>query len=455
MPNSNENLPNDLTDNGNQPQRRRTVHLRIQRNQPRPENQFTMDDRSRDNETTNITERTASNQDGELGVSTNTIQGSNESTDSVRTEDDNQEQLPSNENGVPELTIRNIDGNTFVQTVHGRNVTIANNGQARQQQRVNPQITQPPQGPRIIRLPPGSIPPGTRQIRIPPEIGNVRIAGVTSPMHGQNPNSVPRVNIPKLVPQPIPNKTRPTTSKEDDELEEKYHCPICCDFLNLPSSCGNCSSRFCNQCLRRVADSPLKSSKCPACRSPLSAESIVQDEELIREMEQADIHVTCPDCGKRLKAALAKEHETSCEYTMMRCKNASVGCSWRGIRKNLNHHLAAHCHVERIAGLVDQFRHTKADQESAIIALQQRQFMTNQMVDLNTSWTRKSLPSPGNIFDLLNLTYTASCTPAHFLITADRWSPFLANNGAQESRAALCNILYMLPTIFNLCRVSN
>eukprot|EP00547_Thalassionema_nitzschioides_P011560 CAMPEP_0194256030 /NCGR_PEP_ID=MMETSP0158-20130606/35840_1 /TAXON_ID=33649 /ORGANISM="Thalassionema nitzschioides, Strain L26-B" /LENGTH=664 /DNA_ID=CAMNT_0038994577 /DNA_START=17 /DNA_END=2008 /DNA_ORIENTATION=+ len=458
MTTNNEDSSDDLTSTLNQEsQRRRTVRIRVRRNQPRSESETNMvEDQGQESDVNVVTRSISSNRHGAVELPGAPSEGMAQLgvEASEGTDNDPQQQQPTNENnGIPGVTISNTNGNTFVQTVNGPNMTyqvhiannsqdqIANNDQARQQQ--GSHILRHPHGPRMIRLPPGSIPPGARQIRIP---------GVTSPIHGSNPNTVPRVNIPKLVPQPIPNKTRPATTKEDDELEEKYHCPICCDFLNLPSSCGNCSSRFCNQCLRRVANSPAKQAKCPACRSELTVASIVQDEQLIREMDLADIHVTCPDCGKRLKATLAREHETSCEYTLMRCKNASVGCSWHGARKNLEHHVAAHCHFERISGLVDQFRHTKADQDAAIIAIQQRQFMTNQMVDLNTSWIRKSLPSPSNIFDLLNLTYTASCTPAHFLVTSDTWNLFLANHGAQESRAALCNLLYNIPTIFNLCR---
>jgi hypothetical protein len=139
----------------------------------------------------------------------------------------------------------------------------------------------------------------------------------------------------------------------------------------------------------------------------------------------------------------------------MRCKNASMGCLWKGQRKDLDHHIAAHCLLERVGGFVDQFRHTRADHEAAILQLQQRQVLSNQLLELHGQLMRKSTASPYNVFDLLNLIYTATCTTPHFLVTADAWRPFLVvNPGSQESRAAVCNLLYLLPTFVNVCRVS-
>jgi len=413
--------------NANQPQRR-IVQIRVCRNRANRVQ------RNRDINGGNNS--SISNQQNAAEANGVHVETATESSAQEITNNTTQQQSAGNR--LQRYTVNN-NGITFVGNLNGRQRT-------QQAETTNNQSQQ--QVPRILRFP--SV---TRQIRVPSGVNGVRIAGVTSPIQPSNPNTLPRVNIPKLVPQPIPNK-KYATPTEEDESAEKYSCTICCELFTHPSSCGNCSSRFCYHCLKRVASNPFKQAKCPACRAQLTLDGIVQDKALMREMEIADIHVNCPDCGERIKAAFAKDHESSCPHTMMRCKNAIMGCTWHGPRKDLDHHLATHCHVEQIAGLVDQFRHVKADQEAAIISLQQKQFLSNQMVDLNTAWIRKSLPSPYNIFDLMNLIYNISCTPAYFLATADIWTPFLSNHGAQESRAALCNFLYLLPTIFNICRVS-
>jgi hypothetical protein len=301
------------------------------------------------------------------------------------------------------------------------------------------------------------IPPGARQIRIP---AAAQQAAAVNGNQGNNPNVITRVPIPQLVAQAIPTSSRDPAQPEDadDEALDKYRCNVCYEFFASPSSCGKCSSRFCHGCLLRVANTTVNgaTSKCPACRALLTADGIVLDTALSGEMKEANLQVLCSyrGCNQRLAAAAMKEHELSCEFTPMRCRNSTMGCPWHGHRKDLRHHLMAHCHVERVAGVVDQFRHTRADHESAIVQLQRSQTMSNQMVEVNAGLMRRALPSPTNIFDLINLIYTVSCTTAYFLYTADIWRLFLVQQGAQESRAAVANLLYMAPTVFNVCRVS-
>jgi hypothetical protein len=309
------------------------------------------------------------------------------------------------------------------------------------------------------------VPPGARHITIPVGAGNhIRIQGAgTQPHANNNPNVIPRVAIPRLMAQAILNSSRGVADEKDDEDDQhdKYRCTICYEFFADPSSCGKCASRFCHACLARVANtrssSNPTSSKCPACRTVLTADDIVRDDALREELKAANLQVLCSfrGCNQRLAAATMKEHEQSCEFTPMRCKNATMGCSWKGVRKGLDHHLSSHCHVERVGGFVDQFRHSRADHQAAMISLQRNQTMSNQLSEINAGLMRRALPSPSNIFDLINLTYTASCTPAYFFFTADIWRMFLVQQGAQESRAAVCNLLYLLPTIFNVCRVSS
>ena len=354
-------------------------------------------------------------------------------------------------------TVRHI---TIQSNLGGQGITIIRNSDGGQQVLMprQPGVTH-----RTIR-----VPPGTRQFTVPVGTGNnIRIQGAISAQqqanpNNNNPNVIPRVAIPPLMAQVIPTgiRTAPDGSDEEENQHDKYRCTICYEFFVDPSSCGKCASRFCHACLVRVANTRSSnnptSSKCPACRAILTIDDIVRDEALREELTTANLQILCSfrGCEQRLPSALMKEHELFCDFTPMRCKNAIMGCPWNGLRKGLAHHLSHHCHFERIAGFVDQYRHTHSDHQAAIIALQRSQTMSNQLAEVNAGLMRRSLPSPTNVFDLLNLTYTACCTTAYFLFTADIWRLFLVQQGAQESRAMVCNLLYMLPTIFNVCRVS-
>ena len=310
--------------------------------------------------------------------------------------------------------------------------------------------------------------PGARHFTVPVGAGaNIQIRGAASQQaqnnYSNNPNAIPRVPIPRLEAQVIPISTHDlaaSANENEDEQHDHYRCTICYEFFVDPSSCGQCSSRFCHACLLRVASSRSSnnpsSSKCPGCRAILTVEDIVRDETLGEELKAANLQVLCSyrGCDQRLPSASMKEHEQSCGYMPMRCKNATMGCSWNGLRKDLAHHLSNHCALEQVAGFVEQYRQSRADHQAAIIALQRSQTMNTQLTEVNSGLMRRSLPSPTNIFDVLNLIYTSSCTTSYFLFTADIWRLFLVQQGAQESRALVCNFLYMLPTILNVARVS-
>ncbi|KAI2491736.1 Zinc carboxypeptidase [Fragilaria crotonensis] len=312
------------------------------------------------------------------------------------------------------------------------------------------------------------VPPRARQFSVPVGVGaNIQIRGGASQQtqnnNPNNPNVIPRVPIPRLEAQVIPTSAHDLaagTNENDDEQHDNYRCTICYEFFVDPSSCGKCSSRFCHACLLRVAttrsSSNSTSSKCPACRAVLTVDDIVRDDALREELKAANLQVLCSyrGCDQRLPSASMKEHEQSCDYMPMRCKNATMGCPWNGVRKDLAHHLSRHCALEQVAGFVEQYRQTRADHQAAIIALQRSQTMNTQLTEVNSGLMRRALPSPTNIFDVLNLVYTSSCTTSYFLFTSDIWRLFLVQQGAQESRAVVCNFLYMLPTVLNVTRTA-
>eukprot|EP00708_Paratrimastix_pyriformis_P000515 EC833944.1.p3 GENE.EC833944.1~~EC833944.1.p3 ORF type:complete len:107 (+),score=7.97 EC833944.1:126-446(+) len=64
------------------------------------------------------------------------------------------------------------------------------------------------------------------------------------------------------------------TSAENEailnKLKKMASCGVCFEPLSSPA-CATCGHVFCFQCLVRCAD---MNSKCPACRSPISRETI-------------------------------------------------------------------------------------------------------------------------------------------------------------------------------------
>jgi len=257
---------------------------------------------------------------------------------------------------------------------------------------------------------------------------------------------------------------------------------IITEYLQDPASCGRCASRFCYSCIRRVAETANTNApaKCPTCRCEFRLGDILRDEDLRERMNRANT-VSClyQGCTAQLPLNQVAAHEQSCVFVPLKCRYATFGCDWKGTRQTLAEHEAT-CSLMQVSGLVQQFRQTRADHEQALSHLQSRvrgvtlngscgwyttsavnstlaPFLSlqiaasNAMMELHASLIRRLQKRNYHPGDILDLIYTATCTPAQFIYTKDVWRSLTA---CRLSRGFLCNVLTLLPTTLLVLRVS-
>ena len=268
---------------------------------------------------------------------------------------------------------------------------------------------------------------------------------------GQQFQTIPRVSLPPLEPQLLPFE-RSATDDDTSEEQQRFKCTICYEFMQDPSTCGECSSRFCYRCIcQAVTGRPVGQNKCPTCRFELTSGAIQRDAALFKEIQHAP-RISCANegCDAVLQLTEVQAHETRCGFVRLRCRYAPFGCAWTGLRHNLPLHEDV-CDVARVSHLVEHFRQSRADHQHIIGHLQQRLSGTTAMVEVHSRLLGRFHPHPTNIIDLLDIVYIATCTPAVLLFTKDVWRMFLAGD---QGRAAVSNFLYLLPTFVLIARCS-
>jgi hypothetical protein len=294
-------------------------------------------------------------------------------------------------------------------------------------------------------------------IEIPVGVNNLRMhVNRTGHQIVTTPNSIgqqvqiaiPHVRLAPLETLQLPFERR--SSDEDDASEEqrRFQCAICFEYMQDPASCGSCSTRYCAPCIVRVARTPNRN-KCPTCRTEITPEGIKRDGKLQMEIRQAArIRCACEGCDAILPLDKVQSHETQCKYVPMRCRYAPFGCGWKGRRMDVPHHETV-CDLAKVSNLVEQFRQSRADHQHIIGHIQQRLSGTTDMMEVHHRLLARLQPHPTNLFDLANIVYTATCTPAMLLFNRDVWRMFLS---ADQGRAAVCNFLYLLPSFVLIAR---
>lgn len=144
------------------------------------------------------------------------------------------------------------------------------------------------------------------------------------------------------------------------------------EFLQDPASCGKCSSRFCFTCIQRVAQQSKTPAKCPTCRCEFQLADITRDTALAERMQRANT-VSCQyqGCHAQLSLTQVAAHEQSCVFVPIKCRYASFGCEWKGIRQTLAQHEVS-CPLMQVSQLVQQFRQLRANHEYTLYQLQSR-----------------------------------------------------------------------------------
>ena len=159
--------------------------------------------------------------------------------------------------------------------------------------------------------------------------------------------------LPPLVPQPVLKQTNNDGTDDEEDTKKKqlkkFECALCVEYMENPVGCGNtsCDSRFCDVCLKKVIVNAAAQTlgnqleaKCPHCRKVFTAQSIKEDKELKKEMDECTDTVKCQysGCDTQLSIGIVKLHEATCPYQQLKCRYSDWGCEWIGRRMDLSDH---------------------------------------------------------------------------------------------------------------------
>lgn len=116
-------------------------------------------------------------------------------------------------------------------------------------------------------------------------------------------------------------------------------CPICRDFPTQPAFSRKCScvARYCRVCLSTEAS---ERGRCPLCRTGFSEEDIEDDGEMERRMERTVVKCENEGCDVVVPLEEYKRHLEECPHSVIQCKMAEFGCSWKGERGCRKEHKA-------------------------------------------------------------------------------------------------------------------
>jgi Seven in absentia protein family len=286
------------------------------------------------------------------------------------------------------------------------------------------------------------------------------------------------VAIAPLAPQPVTRSaaTAPIDidvegeENKDDSDWQRFKCSICYEFMNEPSSCGSCSSRYCRLCLERCRRHDLnvirrqtiartanglqqqqqqqqeELPKCPTCRVPYNI--VVRDEALQQEMLESGPQVPCryDGCMEVLRLPNRANHERTCSHATVHCRFAPYGCTWTGKRKDVSdHESSGDCSLTNISTFVEEFRKLKADHSSRIqITSHQASTAVRSNAIQQQNLLRHQLKSIFDLFSVLHFVYLVICAAPFVRRTPNTWSSFLA---PVDRVAGVTNILIFSPTL--------
>jgi hypothetical protein len=278
-------------------------------------------------------------------------------------------------------------------------------------------------------------------------------SATTAATADQGPFLAYSVNVPPLTgrvladsKQQLVEPENAAQAKQTEQDLERFLCPICFEFLKDPAGCGQCSTRFCYECLSKVLTQRRQATaQCPICRQTLQA--IQRDEELQRELEHAaSIPCRYRDCNELLRLAQVAEHEVVCCRVCIACPYAEYGCQWKGTRVDCETHERTECAFGRVSTLVQDVRSMRADYGNRFRNVVHRLRAVDGLVEAHVQLVRanNARKSPSNPLDLMAFCIAITCTTPYFLWTKSRWTCMYASF---EARACVYNTLSIFPTL--------
>lgn len=271
------------------------------------------------------------------------------------------------------------------------------------------------------------------------------------------------VQLRPLVAEPVPengaNDTSHTSDAHDDEEFAIFKCDICYDFMNDPVGCPSqtCNSRFCFSCLEKVFKQAAKPTgrsatqlpKCPMCRTEFA--TIIRDGAFREEISRQGPRIPCRHngCPKMDLSPLdVQDHEKECDYVQMKCRFASFGCKWTGIRGDIAEHEATDCALAKVEFLVDQVRRLQVDHSTRLDIVQQQTTGARHTLHHHRhAVLRAQFKSYTSLVDLFSYVLLVTTCTNRFFFSKDPWDNYYR---FREGRGAVTNFLVILPTVL-LC----
>jgi hypothetical protein len=254
-----------------------------------------------------------------------------------------------------------------------------------------------------------------------------------------------RNQVPPLDPVILPDSQQTISSSDTSQANpdtERFTCGICYEYMEMPSSCGQCSGRFCKECLIKVKQS--QRGLCPICRKSIG--DIQEDTELAKEMDEArSIPCRFVGCNASLSLRQVKKHEHSeCQMVSVFCRYKDYGCPWKGRRCDLVNHEEGDCTLAKVSGLVDRVRNMAAERESIAREMAMRMSSLGLAVNHEREMTRRQTArSTSNPIDILSFVVQVTCCSPSLIQVRDTWANLYATT---KARAAVFNWVTLAPT---------
>ena len=198
-------------------------------------------------------------------------------------------------------------------------------------------------------------------------------------------------------------------------------------------------------------DQARKSGKCPCCRAPFALTDMVADEDLMKRMSEAG-KVICPfpGCSDAIRLTDLKTHEASCGCQPVKCKFASYGCDWTGVRKELAAHENCDCPYGKISKLVEEVRTLKAGHEQQVAQMQQNLTRVMHQVQFQRSsgagagsYSATIYRDPGSMLDAFEFAALCISYPNKILQNRFCWNKFSCTS-SQARRVNICTVMPLL-----------
>ncbi|CAF1011313.1 unnamed protein product [Rotaria sordida] len=126
---------------------------------------------------------------------------------------------------------------------------------------------------------------------------------------------------------------------KNGELESKYRCSSCNNYLRFPIQFEVCGHHVCSSCL---PDIMRIASRCPTCQQPIAKDKIVNDKDLEKEIQNLEVYCTNKEKGCDWFGILRNfpVHIETCGFILIDCLNE---CGAKFERRFLNKHQNEDC----------------------------------------------------------------------------------------------------------------